>query len=49
MEFEQKIGIEFIDFAQELEDLLGLEVDVVSKKGIKEKYFKAIEKDLIYV
>ena len=43
VEFNDKIGIRFIDFAEETEKLIGLKVDVVSKKGIKEKYFKQIQ------
>ena len=49
VEFEDKIGIRFIDLAEEIEDLIGFKVDLVSKKGIKEKYLKAIDSDLIYV
>lgn len=49
VEFKENIGIKFIDLADELEQLLGLKVDLVSKKGIKEKYLRAIENDLIYV
>lgn len=49
VEFDGKIGIEFIDFAEELQNLLGLPIDLVSKNGIKPKYFQAIKDDLIYV
>jgi hypothetical protein len=49
VEFNENIGIRFIDFADELEEILGFKVDVVSRKGIKDKYFKAIQSDLIYV
>ena len=49
VEFKENIGIKFIDLADELEQLLGIKVDLVSKKGIKEKYLRAIENDLIYV
>jgi predicted nucleotidyltransferase len=49
VEFKENIGIKFIDLADELEQLLWIKVDLVSKKGIKEKYLRAIEKDLIYV
>ncbi len=49
VEFDGQVGIEFIDFAEELQQLLGLPIDLVSKNGIKPKYFKAIEEDLIYV
>jgi len=49
VEFNDKIGIQFIDLAEELEKILGFKVDLVSKNGIKEKYFKVINNDLIYV
>ncbi len=49
VEFNGKMGSNFIDMAIEMEQFLGVKVDLVSKKGIKEKYFKAIESDLIYV
>ena len=49
VEFNNKIGIRFIDLADELESITGVNVDLVSRKGIKEKYFKSIERDLIYV
>ena len=49
VEFSEPIGIEFVTLAEELEKLLGEKVDLVSRKGIKDKYFKLIEKDLQYV
>lgn len=49
VEFKQPIGIEFIDLADELEGLLGVKVDLVSKNGIKPEYFKLIESELNYV
>jgi predicted nucleotidyltransferase len=49
VEFSDRIGIRFIDLADELENIVGFKVDLVSKKGIKEKYLKSIDSDLIYV
>jgi hypothetical protein len=49
VEFNDKIGIRFIDLAEELEKLIGFKVDLVSRKGIKEKYFQRIKEDLTYV
>ena len=46
VELDGRIGIKFIDLANELEKALGLKVDLVSKKGIKDRYFKAIWFDL---
>lgn len=49
VEFNDKIGIRFIDLAEELETLIGFKVDLVSRKGIKDKYFQKIQSDLMYV
>lgn len=49
VEFDGSIGIQFIDLAEEIEKLLGTNVDLVSRYGIKDKYFKSISEDLIYV
>jgi predicted nucleotidyltransferase len=48
VEFTDKIGIRFIDLADELE-IVGFRVDLVSKKGVKDKYLKAIDLELIYL
>jgi len=47
--FTQPIGIEFIDLSDFIEKELKRKVDIVSRKGVKEKYFKEIEKDIVYV
>ncbi len=49
VEFSDKIGIRFIDLADDLEKIIGFKVDLVSKKGIKKKYLESINSDLIYV
>ena len=49
VDFSQPIGLAFVDLADELELLLQLKVDLVSRGGIKPKYFSAIEPHLIYV
>ena len=49
VDFTQPIGLAFVDLADELEQLLQMKVDLVSRSGIKPKYFSAIEPDLIYV
>lgn len=49
VEFNDKIGIRFIDLADELENIIGFKVDLVSKKGIKKEYLESINTDLIYV
>jgi uncharacterized protein len=49
VEFSGRIGIRFVDLADDLEKIVGFKVDLVSKKGIKDKYLKSIDSDLIYV
>ena len=49
VEFNEKIGIRFIDLADEIESYIGFKVDLVSRKGIKDRYFQSIKSDLIYV
>ena len=49
VEFNSPVGIEFIDLGDCLERILDLPVDLVSRNGIKPKYFQQIEADLKYV
>ncbi len=49
VDFKKPIGLEFIDLAVELENLLNARVDLVSKNGIRSDYFKMIESELNYV
>jgi len=49
VDFSRPIGLAFVDLADELEELLKMKVDLVSRKGIKPKYFSVIEPELIYV
>lgn len=49
VDFDQPIGIEFIDLADYMEQRLQKKVDLVSRNGIKDKYFKAIEREIVYV
>lgn len=49
VDFKRPIGIEFIDLAGELENILQMKVDLVSKNGVKEAYLRQIESELNYV
>ena len=49
VDFDQPIGIGFIDLANFLEQQVNRSVDLVSKNGVKQPYFAAIEKEIIYV
>jgi predicted nucleotidyltransferase len=49
VEFDSAVGMEFIHLCYELEKILNRKVDLVSRNGIKEKYFKEIRQELVYV
>lgn len=49
VDFNRPIGVAFIDLADDLENLLQVKVDLVSKNGVRPRYFKQIEKELKYV
>jgi len=47
--FSRRVGMEFIDLANELEGILKRKVDLVSKNGVQEKYLRVIEPEIVYV
>jgi predicted nucleotidyltransferase len=49
VDFSKPIGIEFVDLANYLEKSLNGKVDLVSRKGVKSKYFLQIEPEIVYV
>jgi predicted nucleotidyltransferase len=49
VEFSRPIGMEFMELADELEEIVQLKVDLVSKNGLKNHHFKAIQQELSYV
>ena len=49
VDFSKPVGIEFIDLADFLENVLDKKVDLVSRNGIKDKYFAQIEREIEYV
>ena len=49
VDFSKPIGIEFIDLADYIESKLSKKVDLVSRTGIKPKYFQQIQSEIIYV
>ena len=49
VDFSKPIGIEFIDLADFIESKLSKKVDLVSRNGVKTKYFHQIESEIIYV
>ena len=49
VDFSRQIGVEFIDLANFIEKKLNIPVDLISRKGVKERYLKQIEHEIIYV
>lgn len=47
--FEEPIGLEFVELAEFLESILGEKIDLVSKGAVRPNRWKYIEEDLIYV
>ena len=47
VEVDPSIGLRFVDLGDELEDLLGRRVDLVSRRAIKPGMWKKIEPELI--
>ena len=49
VEFEKPIGLDFVLLGDELEELLGAKVDLVTPNAIKPGMFEHIKQDLVYV
>jgi predicted nucleotidyltransferase len=49
VDFDKPIGLDFVTLAEELESLLGVNVDLVSTNAIKPRMMEAIKEELVYV
>lgn len=49
VDFSKPIGIEFVDLADLIEKKLEKRIDLVSKNGVKQKYLRTFETEIIYV
>jgi predicted nucleotidyltransferase len=49
IDFSRPIGMEFFTLADLLESRLNRKVDLITRDGIKPRYYDAIKEDLIYV
>jgi predicted nucleotidyltransferase len=49
VDIDPSVGLEFVTLAEQIEQLLGLPVELVSRRAIKSNKLKYIEQDLIYV
>lgn len=48
VDVDPSIGLEFVSLAERIEELLGLPVELVSRRAIKPRMLKFIEQELIY-
>ncbi len=49
VEINGKMGLNFVDMADEIEELFGIKTDVVLRRSIKPQYLPYVEKDIVYV
>lgn len=49
VDFNKPVGVEFIDLADFLEMKFNRRVDLVSRKGIKDRFFEEIKNEIKYV
>ena len=49
VEFDKPIGLDFVLLADELEEILGFKVDLVTTNALKPNMFEYIKQDLQYV
>lgn len=49
VDFYKTVGIEFIDLGIFLETVLKRKVDLVSRRGVRSKYYKEIKDEIYYV
>ena len=49
VDIDPTVGLEFVTLAEQIEQLLELPVELVSRRAIKPNKLKYIEQDLIYV
>lgn len=49
VDFEKPIGLDFVILGDDLEEILGVKVDIVTPNAIKPGMFEYIKQDLIYV
>jgi hypothetical protein len=49
VDIDPRVGLEFIDLAEAMEQRLGLHVDLISTRALAPRHRKVIEADLVYV
>ena len=49
VDIDPSVGLEFVTFAEQIEQMLGLPVELISQRAIKPSKLRFIEQELIYV
>ena len=49
IEVDPSIGLDFVTLAERIEELLGVPVDLVSRRAVNSRAMKFIEPELVYV
>jgi len=49
VEVDPSIGLRFVDLAEEIEAMLGVRTELVSRRAVKQRNWEVIERDLIDV
>lgn len=49
VDVEPRIGLEFVTLSERLESLLGLPVELVSRRALKPRFYQSIKDELEYV
>ena len=49
VDVDSSIGLDFVTLAEDIEKVLGLHVDLVSRRAVKPRHWNIIEKELIDV
>ena len=49
VEFNGDVGWEFLELKEELESLLKVKVDLISRRGIKPRYWEFLKEKMVYV
>ncbi len=47
--FNRRIGLEFVSLADDIEKLIGCEIDLIDNRGLPDRFWMNISKDLIHV
>lgn len=49
VDFSEPVGVEFIDLADFIEKKINRKIDLVSRNGVKPKYFHSIQSEIVNV